>query len=125
MPRRLGQLPHAGRGDHNVGAPHVRGHVDGAGVGAAPVHHDHTADTAGDHRVEGAGQRIPGTDGNDTLTGTDGDDTLTGAAGNDLLTGGLGNDLIDGGAGFDTASYLYPRENYTIARGTDGGATVS
>jgi hypothetical protein len=77
-----------------------------------------------DH-VDGAGQLIPGTEGNDTLTGTDGDDTLSGAGGNDLITGGLGNDQIDGGTGFDTASYLYPRENYTIARSASGSATVS
>ena len=77
-----------------------------------------------DH-VDGAGQLIPGTDADDTLTGTDGDDTLSGAGGNDLITGGLGNDQIDGGTGFDTASYLYPRENYTIARSAGGSATVS
>ena len=77
-----------------------------------------------DH-VEGSGQRFDGTAGDDTLTGTDGNDTLSGGAGNDLLTGGLGNDRIDGGAGFDTATFQYARENYTITRSATGGATVS
>jgi hypothetical protein len=77
-----------------------------------------------DH-VDGAGQRIDGTNGHDTLSGTDGDDTMSGAAGNDLLTGGLGNDLIDGGVGFDTAGYQYPRANYTVTRAADGSASVA
>jgi hypothetical protein len=77
-----------------------------------------------DH-VDGAGQALAGTPGNDTLTGTDGEDTLSGGAGDDLLTGGLGNDMLDGGAGFDTATWLYPRANYTVTRAADGSANVA
>ncbi len=77
-----------------------------------------------DH-VDGEGRSIDGTDADDTLTGTDGDDTITAGGGNDLITGGLGNDQIIGGDGIDTAAYLYPRENYTIARTAAGTATVS
>lgn len=77
-----------------------------------------------DH-VDGSGQALAGTPGNDTLTGTDGEDTLSGGAGDDLLTGGLGNDVLDGGAGFDTATWLYPRANYTVTRAADGSANVA
>lgn len=50
----------------------------------------------------GAGERIDGQYGDDTLQGGGGADTLLGAWGNDLLDGGAGDDTLTGGAGVDT-----------------------
>ena len=52
----------------------------------------------------GAGRKVVGTPGDDTLTGGRGNDTLNGGDGNDFLFGGSGNDSLNGGRGNDTLS---------------------
>lgn len=52
--------------------------------------------------VDGTGDLILGSDGDDTLVGAAGNDTINGQAGNDSILGGGGNDSLAGGQGNDT-----------------------
>ena len=52
--------------------------------------------------INGVGNMITGTTGNDTLNGTSGDDIFNSIAGNDLLRGFGGNDLLEDEIGSDT-----------------------
>ncbi|MEM8826359.1 MAG: DUF4114 domain-containing protein [Pseudomonadota bacterium] len=52
--------------------------------------------------IEGDGETIVGTDGNDALFGSDGDDVIDGGRGRDFLNGGSGADRLTGGLGRDT-----------------------
>ena len=45
------------------------------------------------------GERLEGTEGNDTIRGGDGPDTLMGGEGNDVIFGGAGDDFLIGGPG--------------------------
>jgi len=51
------------------------------------------------------------------IPGSPRDDTLTGSQGPDTITGGPGNDQIVGGPGFDTAVYSGNQSSYTLALG--------
>ena len=57
---------------------------------------------ATDIAVEGGGQTINGTPGNDSLVGGPGNDTINGFDGNDMINGGAGADSMVGGAHADT-----------------------
>jgi Ca2+-binding RTX toxin-like protein len=62
-----------------------------------------TGGTSADNlTITGAGARLDGKEGNDTLTGGAGNDVLIGGVGNDSLTGGGGNDSFVMGSGTDT-----------------------
>jgi Ca2+-binding RTX toxin-like protein len=85
--------------------------LDGSGVGTAALVatlEDTPAIVATDIAIiNGRGQTINGTAGNDTLSGTAGNDTINGLGGNDLVLAGSsgGADVIDGGAGFDSIDF--------------------
>ena len=84
---------------------------DGSGVGTAVLVatlEDTPAIVATDIAIiNGRGQTIDGTAGNDTLGGTAGNDTINGLGGNDLVLAGSsgGADVVDGGAGFDSIEF--------------------
>jgi Ca2+-binding RTX toxin-like protein len=79
----------------------------------------------GDESVIGAGDRIVGGAGNDTLHGGAGSDILDGGLGNDLLFGDSGDDEIVGGAGDDRLEGGDGRDRLSDSEGNDylsGGA---
>lgn len=76
------------------------------------------------------GNRLVGTDGDDTIDGAGGDDTIAGRGGDDVLIGGPGADVIDGEGGEDVVSGGHGADDIDggdgadILRGGDDGDAI-
>lgn len=83
-------------------------HPTGAGHAAIAAFIADTAAAAGFDLTALAGNLLPGSDRDDTLTGTGGPDTLT---------GGAGDDILDGMDGSDVAIFAGPQSVFTLTLG--------
>ena len=101
-------------------------HPTGAGHAAIADYVIETAAATGFDLTAMAGNVVPGSERDDTLSGTPGPDTITGLAGDDLLTGGEDRDIavMQGAQQLYTLSISAEESVLTDRSGADGTDTL-